>query len=183
MISKLVSKAKVIAKMSETRSKLGQAQHSWVWVKLSFLAEILGIVWNLLGYFGSSHISLTRVHSCWYWCNLHFEGVGWGIRVHQTLFASKFEKGGVIHHKEMTIQKIFPNLLAGQKFLLKYKGFCQKYKGKFGFSHFWRFVQFFSWKINLNCIDQFVWSIRFIWYPYCHTLCNFMPYGIWHEMP
>ena len=37
------------------------------------------------------------------------------------------------------------------------------------------FVQFCSKKNILKAADQFVWSIRFFWYPYCHTLWH-----LWH---
>ena len=62
------------------------------------------------------------------------------------------------------------------------KDFAKNTKENLIFHIFGFFIQFCSWKIILNCIDQFVWSIRFIWYPYCRTLCNFMPYGICHKM-
>ena len=66
--------------------------------------------------------------------------------------------------------------------LLQYKGFRQKYKGKFDFPFFFcEFRPILFIKIILKATDWFVWSIRFIWYPYCHTLCHFMPYGIFHK--
>ena len=42
---------------------------------------------------------------------------------------------------------------------------------------------FCSCQTILHNLDHFVWSIRFFWYPYCHTLWHLMSYGICHKMP
>ena len=50
----------------------------------------------------------------------------------------------------------------------------------FSFLHFLEI--FFSCPMVFDPMDQFVWSIRFFWYPYWHTVWNFMSYGICHKM-
>ena len=64
-----------------------------------------------------------------------------------------------------------------------YKSFLQRNllkntKEKLVF-HFFTFFASLCANLMVNYpIDQFVWSIRFFWYPYCHTLWHFMSYGI-----
>ena len=49
-----------------------------------------------------------------------------------------------------------------------------------------QFLGIFARKVScptiLDSIYQFVWSSRFIWYPYCHILWHFMSYGKCHKM-
>ena len=46
----------------------------------------------------------------------------------------------------------------------------------FSFLHF--LAIFFSCPMVFDPMDQFVWSIRFFWYPYWHTVWHSMSYGI-----
>ena len=74
-------------------------------------------------------------------------------------------------------------LRQGTSALTLYKGIPRKYKGKIYISVICIFCLFFSILRVHYPIDQFVWSIRFFWYPYWHTLWHFMSYGICHKTP
>ena len=66
---------------------------------------------------------------------------------------------------------------------LVYKGICSKIQRKnWHFSFFAFFAKFFMILRVHYPIDQFVWSIRFFWYPYWHTLWHFMSYGMCHKL-
>ena len=74
---------------------------------------------------------------------------------------------------------IFPSLIANSF----YKGICSKIQRKNCFFSFFGFSYKNSfWWMILKFLAQFVWSIRFFWYPYWHTSWHFMPFGICHKM-
>ena len=61
--------------------------------------------------------------------------------------------------------------LVGKNALFVYKGICPKiHRKNWHFSFFAFFASFFSILRIFYPTDQFVWLIRFFWYPYCHTL-------------
>ena len=55
-------------------------------------------------------------------------------------------------------------------------------KKKLEFQFFAFYPLFCSQLMVLNHLDQFVWSRRFFWYPYWHSLWHLMSYGTYHKM-
>ena len=106
-------------------------------------------------------------------------------RVHQTTLASKVQKGRVIfcviHYEKIKILNFFQNLTSsrgGNGALWKYKGFCQKYKGKFGFSYFWIFrpISLLKNHFKLHRLISLINSVHLI-----PILPYFMwIYAVWH---
>ena len=77
--------------------------------------------------------------------------------------------------------------IRGPEPCLKLWSFLQRHsskntKEKLTFQFFAFFATFFSILRVHYPIDQFVWSIRFFWYPYRHTLWHFMSYDICHNI-
>ena len=89
-----------------------------------------------------------------------------------TSIASSKNFGQFRHHLELA-----PEQIILQGVLIQYT------KEILVYQFFWIYFIICSCEKIFKSLDQFVWSIRFFWYPYWHTLWHFMSYGICHKMP
>ena len=88
-----------------------------------------------------------------------------------TSIASSKIFGQFRHHLELAPEQI---ILQGT--LIQYT------KEILVYQFFWIYFIICSCEKIFKILDQFVWSIRFFWYPYWHTLWHFMSYGICHKL-
>ena len=81
-------------------------------------------------------------------------------------------------HEKHNFQIIWPHLgLRKQLFILQ-RISPKNTKGNIEILVFGLYSKICSWRMILNILDHFVWSICFFWYLYCHSSWHFMSYGI-----
>ena len=147
-------------------------EFSW---KRALYPNNLGEIWTLCP-------TLISLHETQLDQSLQSQGVPWGVpKIKKVSRFIPSRACGCVYRSGST-QKNFRSLEAFvfecHPFSYLQRNMVKNTKENLTFQFFACFSLFFLVLRVQYPIAQFVWSIRFFWYPYWHTLWQFMSYGI-----